>query len=190
MFVYSNERQFGAVARLLHWILAILILAQLFSGLFDDFLPKQPTIAFHKALGIITLVLALARLAWWAADRVRPGNDDLAPLMKLSATLVKVLLALLSVGLPLTGWLMSSAAAKPISLFGLAIVPPLVGPDKALAHLFKESHELVGNVLLVLVVAHVAAALYHHFVLKDSVLRRILPHGCSGCTGTCVSPAD
>ncbi len=178
MSVYSNEQQFGAVARLLHWALAILILAQLFSGLFDDFLPKQPTIAFHKALGIVTLVLALARLAWWwGFDRARPNNEDLAPLMKWAATLAKLALGLLSIVLPLTGWLMSSAAAKPIVLFGLATVPPLVGPDKHLAHFFKDCHELVGNVLLVLVGVHIAAALYHHFVLKDNVLRRILPHG-------------
>ena len=174
----STGERFGSVARLLHWVVAVLILALLFTGLFDDFLPKQPTIAFHKALGIVTLVLALARLAWWLAfDRVRPDNEDLAPLMKWSAKLVKLALAGCSLLLPLTGWLMSSAAAKPILLFGLATLPPLLGPDKALAHLFKECHELVADGLLGLLALHIGAAFYHHLVLKDDVLRRILPHG-------------
>ncbi|MEI6558024.1 MAG: cytochrome b [Rhodospirillaceae bacterium] len=177
MSVTSTPDRYGSVARLLHWILAALILTLLFTGLFDDVLPKQPTIAFHKALGIITLVLALARLVWWAIDRSRPDNEDLAPLMKWSAKLVKLLLAVFSVLLPLSGWLMSSAAAKPILLFGLATVPPLLGPDKQLAHLFKEIHELVADGLLGLVALHFGAALYHHLVLKDAVLRRILPHG-------------
>ena len=176
MSVTSNRDRYGFVASLLHWTVAVLILALLFTGLFDDYLPKQPTIAFHKALGIVTLVLVLARLAWWAADRARPDNEDLAPLMKWSAKAVKLGLAAFSVLLPLTGWLMSSAAAKPILLFGLATVPPLLGPDKALAHFFKECHELVANGLLALLAAHVGAAIYHHAVLKDDVLRRILPH--------------
>ena len=176
MSVTSTRDRYGSVASLLHWAVAILILALLFTGLFDDYLPKQATIAFHKALGIVTLVLVLARLAWWAADRARPDNEDLAPLMKWSAKAVKLGLAAFSVLLPLTGWLMSSAAAKPILLFGLATVPPLLGPDKALAHFFKECHELVANGLLALIDAHGGAAIYHHAVLKDDVLRRILPH--------------
>ena len=177
MSVTSTRDQYGSVACLLHWAVAVLILALLFTGLFDDFLPKQPTIAFHKALGIVTLALVLTRLAWWAVDRVRPDNEDLPPLMKWSAKLVKLALGAFSVLLPLSGWLMSSAAAKPILLFGLATVPPLLGPDKALAHLFKEFHELVADGLLALLAVHIGAALYHHIVLKDTVLRRILPHG-------------
>lgn len=177
MSIFSTSAQYGAVARMLHWAVAILIMVLLFTGLFDDFLPKKPTIAFHKALGIITLALALVRLAWWALDRARPTNDDLAPLMKWAAKGAKAALAALSVFLPVTGWLMSSAAAKPILLFGLATVPPLLGPDKELAHLFKECHEMVAYGLLALLAAHIGASLYHHIVLKDDVLRRILPHG-------------
>ena len=177
MLISSTRDRYGLAASLLHWIVAGLILAQLFTGLFDDFLPKQPTIAFHKALGIVTLALVLVRLVWWAFDRVRPDNEDLAPLMKLGAKAVKLGLVAFSLLLPITGWLMSSAAAKPILLFGLATVPPLLGPDKELAHFFKECHELVANGLLALLAVHIAATIYHHHVLKDTVLRRILPHG-------------
>ena len=177
MPVTSTRDRYGLVASLLHWAVAALILALLFTGLFDDYLPKQPTIAFHKALGIVTLVLVVARLAWWAMDRVRPDTDEFPSWMNLSAKAVKLGLAAFSVLLPVSGWLMSSAAAKPIVLFGLATVPPLLGPDKALAHLFKECHELVADGLLALLAVHIGASLYHHFVLKDTVLRRILPHG-------------
>ena len=91
--------------------------------------------------------------------------------------MVKLGLAAFSVLLPVTGWLMSSAADKPISLFGLATVPPLIEPDKGLAHLFKALHAGAGNGLLLLLAVHIAAALYHHFMREDDVLRRIMPHG-------------
>ena len=177
MFLTSTSARYGLAASLLHWIVAALIIALLFTGLCDDLLPRQPTIAFHKALGIVALALALARLVWWAADRSRPDNAELPVVERWSALVVKLGLAAFSVALPLTGWLMSSAAAKPILLFGLATVPPLIAPDKGLAHLFKALHAGSGNGLLLLLAAHVGAALYHHFMRKDDVLRRIMPHG-------------
>ena len=177
MSLTSTRDRYGFAASLLHWIIGALILTLLLTGLCDDLLPKQPTIAFHKALGIVALTLALVRLVWWVIDHRRPDNADLSTLERGTATVVKLGLAAFSVLLPVTGWLMSSAADKPISLFGLATVPPLIEPDKGLAHLFKALHAGAGNGLLLLLAVHIAAALYHHFMREDDVLRRIMPHG-------------
>jgi len=175
MTVSSSRDGFGAVARLLHWLVAALIITLLISGELSDLLPKTVNIPFHKALGITVLALAVVRLVWWGLDRVRPHEDGPRWQM-LAATATKLGLAAASVALPVSGWLMSSAAGKPIVLFGLATVPPLLAPDKGLAHLFKEGHELIANGLLALLALHVAASLFHHFVLKDAVLERMLPH--------------
>ena len=94
---------------------------------------------------------------------------------KYLARLVKWALAAVGIIMPLSGWLMSSAADKPIMFFGLFQVPPLLAPDKPLAHLFKESHETIAIVLVVLLGLHVAGALRHHFLVKDNVLTRMLP---------------
>ncbi|MEI8395690.1 MAG: cytochrome b [Rhodospirillaceae bacterium] len=177
MSLASTEDHYGAVARLLHWSIALVIIVLLATGMGSDLLPKPAGIMFHKALGIIALGLGLARLAWWAFDRVRPR--DAGPRLRIIvAKSTAGMLALLGVVMPTTGWLLSSAAGKPISMFGLFILPPLLAPDKPLAHLFKETHETIGTVILGLVALHIAGALFHRFILKDDVVFRMLPSCC------------
>ncbi|MEI6984924.1 MAG: cytochrome b/b6 domain-containing protein [Rhodospirillaceae bacterium] len=177
MIIASTNNSYGAVARLFHWGIALLIIALLASGLLADVLPKSTNIPIHKALGIIVLALTVGRLAWWAVDRARPaetGHD----LRAWTAWITMPLLLALSLIQPLSGWLMSSAAGKPITLFGLATVPPLLQPDKGLAHLLKEIHETSAFILLALLALHIAGAIYHHFVLKDGVMARMVSHPC------------
>ena len=111
-------------------------------------------------------------LAWNLAD-IFMGFMAIINLVAI-LLLGKWALAALSVGVPLSGWLMSSAADKPIFFYGLFQVPMLVAPDKALGHLFKESHELLGLTTALLVALHVAGAIRYHFIVKDRVLLRML----------------
>jgi cytochrome b561 len=85
-----------------------------------------------------------------------------------------VALYVLMIGLPLVGWLILSASGKPVPFFGLQL-PALVGENKALADLFKEIHETGGTVGYFLIGLHAAAALFHHYVVRDNTLRRMLP---------------
>ena len=90
------------------------------------------------------------------------------------ATVVHWVLYLFMIGMPLGGWLMLSAAGKPIPYFGLEL-PSLVAPDKALATQVKEIHETIGKAGYALIGLHAVAALFHHHVLKDDTLTRMLP---------------
>lgn len=174
MSVSSSSEGYGVVARSLHWLVAALIVVLLASGLLSDLLPKPVNIPFHKALGIVVLGLASLRLVWWAVDRARPHQDG-PRWQTLAALGTKIGLAVCSVAMPLSGWLMSSAAGKPIVLFGLATVPPLLSPDKPTAGLLREVHESFANLLIALLILHVGASLYHHYMLKDRVLIRMVP---------------
>ncbi len=173
MSLKSNSDIYGPVARALHWSIALLFLCLLFSGFLSDDLPKPTTIMLHKATGILVFGLGVLRLLWWAADTNRPDDSDLS-WEKWPARLTKWTLAALSVVMPLSGWLMSSASDKPIFFYGLFQVPMLVAPDKALGHLFKESHETLGLIVVALLALHVAGAVRHHFITKDRVLLRML----------------
>lgn len=172
MAIKSDSAAYGLLTRALHWSIAAFIICLIASGwLADDF---KPIIPIHKATGILVLVLSITRLAWWLLDGPRPGDDDLH-WEKWPSRLAKWSLAALGLIMPLSGWLMSSAADKPISFYGLFTVPPLLSPDKDLAHLFKESHETLGTVIALILAAHVLGALRHHFITKDNVLIRMLP---------------
>ena len=176
MLIASSRESYGVVARLFHWGVAALILVLMATGIGSDVLPRPAGIQFHKALGIIALVLGVGRLLWWVADRVRPQHD-LADIRERVAHLVMMTMLGLGVLLPVSGWLLSSAAGKPISLFGMVKVPLLLAtPDKALASLFEDIHGAIAYTLLALVLLHIAGALFHHIKLKDDVLARMAPH--------------
>jgi cytochrome b561 len=175
MALKSDDTHYGALARALHWSIAALILGMIATGYIADELPKAaatPIIHLHKATGLLVLGLAVLRLLWWGADARRPGDDQLT-WEKWPSRLAKWSLAGLGLALPVSGWLMSSAADKPFSLYGLFEVPLLLGPDKLLAGLFRETHETLATGLILILGAHVAGALRHHFLLRDGVLGRM-----------------
>jgi cytochrome b561 len=128
----------------------------------------------HKSFGITILALAAVRLAWRWIDRP-PPPPPMPRWQEIAARLNHWALYALLFALPLTGWLMSSAANRPVSWFGLAQLPDFVAPDAGLKEVFEEAHELLVNVLFVLVALHVAATLKHQFVDRDGLLSRMLP---------------
>ncbi|RMD69929.1 MAG: hypothetical protein D6819_05590, partial [Gammaproteobacteria bacterium] len=124
---------------------------------------------------MVILALALLRLAWRLYDR-RPAWPPSMPLWERQAAFaVHLLLYLLPVALPLSGWVINSAAAIPFKVFWLFPLPDIVLPSKPLEQLAKGVHGALGWILAGTVLLHVAAALRHHFILRDDVLRRMLP---------------
>ena len=89
--------------------------------------------------------------------------------------MLHIALYVLMISMPVVGWLVLSAKGNPIPFFGLEL-PPLVGKDKELAKAILEVHEIGANAGYFLVGLHAAAALYHHYFLRDNTLTRILPH--------------
>lgn len=179
MQLRNTEARFGAVAQLFHWLIVALIVAQyVLAQIFEDMplgMAKIKMIGYHKAVGMTILMLALLRLIWRWMNPVPKLPATLKSYERRLAHLSHFLLYLLIFAIPLSGWIMSSVANIPVSYFGAFTFPDLVGPDKSLVDPVKEVHEILNIILLVVAAAHIAAALKHHFILKDDVLRRMLP---------------
>lgn len=179
MYWKNRPENYGFVAKSFHWVMALLIIGMLALGLYMDGLPlsadKLRLYGIHKATGAIILFLVALRLIWRLVNLVPPLPSTLPKWQRLGAHLGHLGLYALMFAMPVTGWLLSSAAGFPVSVFGLFTLPNLISPDPQLRELFSGAHELLANALIVLIIAHVAAALKHHFIDKDTILRRMLP---------------
>ena len=179
MTLRNTPRRWGALAQLLHWLVVLLIIAQFtLATLFDD-LPagakKLTLLARHKSIGITILMLALLRLVWRTRSPGPALPDTLKPYERTLARLTHVLLYVFLFAVPLSGWLMSSARGFPVSWFGFLQLPDLVPKNKALYETLMDTHAVLAWSLGSVAILHLLAALRHHFLLKDDVLRRMLP---------------
>lgn len=180
MAIKNSERQYGSLVIAMHWLMLVVLalvyacmelrgLATKGSDLYNNIK------ALHFSLGLCVIGLIALRLAFrltaGTAPEVRPAmprwQDVLARLMHYA-------LYAFMIATPILGWLTLSAAGKPIPLFGLS-VPALVGADKTLADQLKELHETLATVGYFLLGLHAAAALLHHYILRDNTLVRMLP---------------
>jgi len=166
------RKRFTPLQRLLHWLIAVCILAMLFIGvgMVTTVTPKfLPLIAIHKSLGVAILALAVIRLA----VRLRYGAPalpaDLPMPMKLAAQLSHYALYALMIGMPLLGWAMLSAAAYPVVVFGSMHLPALLPQSDGLHSLLWDAHFYLAFAFFGLVLLHVAAALFHALVRRDGV---------------------
>lgn len=174
----NTAEAYGSLSKFLHWAIVLLILPQYFLAEAAEELPngleKLQIMTWHKSLGMLVLLLALVRIAWKIMNKGAPGpigNDW----QRKAAAAGHGLLYLLILAQPLSGWIASSTGNYPVTLFGWFQFPALVGENHDLHEIMEEVHEVLFFALLTVAVIHVAAALYHHFVLKDGVLRRMLP---------------
>jgi cytochrome b561 len=174
----NSPVRYGSVAQFLHWVIVALLVVQVTLGKIADGLPvgldRLIVISRHKSFGITILALAVIRLGWRWIERPPP----LPPMPRWQAIAARfnhwALYALLF-ALPITGWLMSSAANRPASWFGLVQLPDFIAPDAGLKERFETVHETLVNVLFALAGLHVAAALKHQFIDRDGLLLRMLP---------------
>lgn len=161
----------------LHWSIAVLVLVNLVLGLFHDSLLDgiEWVIPLHRSIGIAVLALTLVRLGWRLTHRP-PLPSDMTGWERLVAKAAHWGFYILLLALPLTGWMLSSnpARPRPMAWFGVFAIPALPISDTA-AKLGHNVHGLLGYAMLALVVLHIAAALRHHFLLRDAVLGRMAP---------------
>ena len=165
------------VAKGLHWLMAAMILGLLALGIYMSDLPLSPQkltlYSWHKWAGVTVFVLVWLRLLWRITHRPPALPETLSPLMRLAAHAGHSALYLLMIAIPLTGWLMSSAKGFQTVWFGVLPIPDLLGRDRELGDLLQQVHKLLNLLLMLTLAGHVAAALWHHFVLKDDTLRRM-----------------
>lgn len=164
-------------AKVFHWLIAVLIIIMLCVGLYMASLPLGPDklklIGLHKSTGITILFLVTLRLIWRLKHAVPPLPASLPKIYHKAAHAAHHSLYVLMFAMPLTGWAMSSAAGFPVSVFGFFTLPNIMPADKGLRVLFNDAHQWLAYLLIVMLIGHVAAALWHHFVHKDDVLRRM-----------------
>jgi cytochrome b561 len=170
--------RYTAVSQALHWLIALLAFALLAMGKLGEVEADEPGSLFgwHTALGLTVLVLMIIRLGWRLTHSVPSLPATRPPWQaRIARGLHHGFYALL-IALPLSGWLLTSVEGDAVSWFGIFPVPSLPVPGgEAAEDAIEEAHELLGNLLLVLAGLHVLAALKHHFMDRDDVLRRMLP---------------
>jgi cytochrome b561 len=184
----TNERtrqatRYSTVAIVLHWLLALLILAMFAVGLYMTDLPFSPQrlklYNWHKWAGVTILALTLLRLGWRLTHR--PPALPVAVTQTMPGWQTRAyhathhLMYLLFFAVPLMGWAYSSAAGFPIVWFGQIPLPDLLPVNKELAELIRPLHKLLALALMALAALHIAAALKHHLIDRDGLLLRMLP---------------
>lgn len=175
----NTSLTYGTVARSFHWLMALLIISMLCVGFYMDGMAMGPdklqVYGLHKSAGIIVLALVALRLLWRLANPTPALPQDIPAWQRWGAHLSHFALYGLMFAMPLIGWLMSSAAGFPVSVFGLFSLPSLIDPSPDMVRLTKTLHFYGAWAFVGLISAHAAAALFHHFIRKDGVLRRMLP---------------
>jgi len=176
--IIPTSSRYSGVAIAFHWLLAVAIVGAFGMGLYMADLPFSPTrlklFNWHKWAGVTILSLSALRLLWRLTHRP-PVDLPMPRWQALAAHLTHGLLYAMFFAVPLVGWAYSSAAGFPIVWFGVLPLPDFVPVDKALAEILKDAHELLAWVLAALVLAHLGAALKHHFIDRDGLLQRMLP---------------
>ena len=179
MAIRNSTTRWGTLSQFLHWLIVVLIITQVILGNIAADLPigmhKLAMFARHKSVGLTILGLAVLRLAWrWVNPTpLLPGT--LKPYERVLAGLTHAGLYVLLFAMPLTGWMMTSARGFPASWFGFFQLPDFVPKNDSLYKAMKETHDTLALALYAIVFLHVVGAMKHHFVLKDDVLRRMLP---------------
>ena len=181
MMLRNTQEYYGAVALTLHWTIVALVAVQVVLGMSGADLPvgmeRLITLSRHKSLGMSLLALMTVRLAWRLVNPVPALPAQLPRVEQRLARCAHGLLYALLLAMPVAGWISSSASNLTVSWFGWFSFPDLVDTDRLLALSAKAWHRGMAWVLIATVSLHALAALRHHFVLKDSVLQRMVPWG-------------
>ncbi|MFY9590348.1 cytochrome b [Rickettsia endosymbiont of Halotydeus destructor] len=177
MLITNTENSYGLVTKLFHWIMSVIIIMLLIAGFVMTNLADQPQkwelYAFHKATGTLVLSLVIVRLLWKFYNDSVLLPDDLPNWQKKAANLNINLLYILMLVMPVSGFLMSILANHDIDFYGLFTIKSFMQNIQA-AKIFNTIHKTCAFLFSALIIFHILAAFYHHFIRKDNVLRRML----------------
>ncbi len=166
------EDSYNRIAKILHWAIAGLIFSEYFIGLTLNITKWK---WLHIQLGIIILFLVILRIIWRVTSKYPKLDKGLSNFNRIVAKLMHELLYLLMILIPVTGVVLIVTKGTNLSILGINL-PPLMAPlDHASRHQIKEFHYFLANGIIILAIIHFIAALYHHYIYKDNVLKRMLP---------------
>lgn len=170
---------YDPVAKIAHWVTVLLVVAQFVVGwtMPDIRRGTQPVglIAWHLVLGSSLLVVVVFRLAWRLTHRPPPAPSDQPLWQQRAASITHAALYVLLLLVPVTGWAAASVRVWVVRAFGVLPLPQIMPPFAKIGFRIGDIHGgLLTWTLLVVVVLHVLAALYHRFIVRDTVLSRML----------------
>ena len=179
MAYYNTRHSYGIIAKSFHWIIALLVIGMVFLGFFMG--KASPTVQItlytvHKSTGLTILLLMVLRLCW----RIMNSRPQLPTTMsrgsKLIAGFSHFLMYLILICMPLSGWIMSTASGHIPNFWWLIKIPmPWVHQSTQVASIAGNIHEVLAWAIVILVSLHIFAAIWHHFVKKDNVLKSMIP---------------
>lgn len=175
----NTDRHFGPVARALHWWSALLVIGAIAlieaKGWFEKGSDTRALLGLvHMQAGALILLLTVPRIIWRFTQPLPPITPAPPPWQDGLAHLMHFVFYAALIALPISGVLMKQAHGDAVVLLGMSL-PALIAPDPGLREYLHELHELLGNAMIALIVAHVAAAVVHHRVQRDDTLTRMLP---------------
>ncbi len=180
MSLFNSATRYGALAQALHWSTAFLVAAAWGLGQIGENLggqgPRAAGMIAHVMVGLAVLSVLVVRLGWRLIDAPPPAEvTRLGTLADRLAGLAHYALLFLLLAVPLGGIGAQFARGEPLYVFGLAeIASPLTVPRETASNI-KNMHETFANVLMILALLHAAASLFHHWVLRDRVMKRMWP---------------
>jgi cytochrome b561 len=177
MTVGRKTATYSLTARIIHWLIAAIVLIVLPIGLSLNYLPEGAFQDFvynlHKSLGATLIPLVALRVVWRLTHTPPPLPTDIPPVQRFAASATHFLIYLILIVQPFIGWIATSAYPAPVPVFGLFDLLPIWHEDRALSDALYKVHWNLGVILAVLLFMHIGAALYHRFVRHDDVLRRM-----------------
>ena len=179
MTLKNTTNRYGTISIALHWLMLLLFIAvyacielrELYPKGSD---PREALKAWHFMLGLTVMLLVVLRIYVKITSPSPRITPEPAAWQMITAKLVHVALYAIMVGMPILGWLVLSASGKPIPFFGLEL-PALIAKNKEFAGTLKELHQTIGVLGYYLIGLHALAAVFHHHMLKDDTLTRMLP---------------
>jgi cytochrome b561 len=173
----KTPTQFVILSRILHWLMAVLLIAMLFIGvsMVSSLADYHRLVSIHRPLGMLILVLAVVRLItrWLTDSPALPATMPQAE--RVVAKLSERFLYALFIALPLVGWAMLSAGSYPIVMFGQVHLPPILPASPFLYAMLRKTHTILAYMLFMAFLAHLGAILFHTLVLRDGLLNRMAP---------------
>jgi cytochrome b561 len=167
----ASLQRYTGVAITLHWLIAAAILCTFLLAQYMTGLQLSPTklklYSYHKWIGVTIFLLV--------SHRPPPPPASMPAWQHSAASVAHIFLYALTLAIPVSGWLMSSASGFQVVYLGLLPIPDLLAKDKGMADQLKQLHEALNWLMVLVVALHLAAALKHHLVDRDNVLRRMLP---------------
>jgi cytochrome b561 len=173
----SQQTQFTTLMRILHWLMAVMVLTMLGIGvaMVASLGNYHRLVACHRPLGIAILILVVIRFVNRQFSTLPPFPATMSSQERLVAHASEVLLYTLLLVLPLIGWGMLSAARYPIVLYGPLHLPPILPRNVMVYAFLRRTHTVLAYLLFLAFIAHFGAILFHTLVVRDGMFSRMAP---------------